>query len=181
MLGAMIDVTTPTPGWSLEGTVGDGVSSGVFPRCRAVVLACGDFLCVEPLRSFLGSQGLAGDYDLVCWPGGALALTTPDRPALLDAVAMACDLHRPSELFLVVHHDCDRVGGSVSFPGRQAETSTLDTALAMAAESATDRFPQLRLRLARLDLDGPCAVVDTLPGHDSLPDLDPGEPRTVRR
>jgi len=149
------------------GPDGDGISPSVFPGCRAVVLACTDVRFVEPLRSLLGSQGLAGDYDLVCWPGGALALTTPDRPALLDAVALAYDLHQPGELFLVVHHDCGRVGGSASFAGRQAETATLDTALAMAAESVAERFPQLRVRLARLDLDGTRAVINNFPGRDS--------------
>lgn len=53
-------------------------------RCRAVVLACVDSDAVEPLRSFLRSRDLTCDCDVVCWPGGALALTTPDRPALLD-------------------------------------------------------------------------------------------------
>jgi len=83
MIGAMTDVTTPTPGRLLKGTEGDVVSPGVLPGCQAVVLACIDVRFVEPLRSFLGSLGLAGDYDLVCWPGGALALTTPDRPVVL--------------------------------------------------------------------------------------------------
>ncbi len=175
----MTDVTTPTPGLLLEGAVGDGASPAVFPRCQAVVLACIDFRFIEPLRSLLESQGLTGDYDLVCWPGGALALTTPDRQALLDAVALACDFDRPSDLILVVHHDCDRVGGSATFPGRQAETTTLNTALAMAAESATERFPQLRVRLARLDLYGPCAVLDTRHGHSSPSDLDTRKPRTA--
>lgn len=163
MIGAMTDVTTPTPGRLLEGTEGYVVSPGVLPGCQAVVPACIDVRFIEPLRSFLGSLGLSGDYDLACWPGGALALTTPDRPAVLDAVALACDRDQPSELVLVVHHDCDRVGGSASFPGRQAETTTRNIALAMAAESATDRFPHLRVRVARLDLERPCAVIDTHP------------------
>lgn len=174
MIGAMTDVTTPTPGRLLEGTEGDVVSPRVLPGCQAVVLACTDVRFVEPLRGFLGSLGLAGDYDLVCWPGGALALTTPDRTAVLDAVALACDRDQPSELVLVVHHDCDGVGGSASFPGRQAETTTLNIALALAAESATDRFPQLRVRLAQLDLETPCAVIDTHPAHDSPAGSQPG-------
>ncbi len=131
MIGAMTHVTTPTPGSLLERNAGAGGSPGVFPRCRAV--------------------------------------------------ALACDLHRPSELFLVVHQDCGRVGGSATFPSPQAETATVDTALVMAAESATERFPQLRVRLARLDLDGPRAVINNLPGHDSPSDLDTCVPRTVRR
>ena len=176
----MTCMTTPTSGWLLEGTVGDGASPGGLPRCQAVVLACIDFRFIEPLRSFLEAQGLTDDYDLVCWPGGALALTTADRPALLDAVALACDSDRPSQLILVVHHDCDRVGGSATFPGRQAETTTLNIALAMAAESATERFPQLRVRMARLDLIGPSAVFETLPGHSSPSDLDTCKPRTKR-
>lgn len=97
------------------------------------------------------------------------------------AVVLACDLHQPSELFLVVHHDWGRVGGSASFPGRQAETATLDRALAMAAEAATERFPQLPVRLARLDLDGPRTVIDNLGASGSASDPDTSEPRTVRR
>lgn len=152
--------TGPEPS-SAEGRVDQPAAAG-FPRCRALAVSCIDFRFVEPLRQLLHSQGLAGDYDLVCWPGGALALTTADQPVLLDALALACELHQPTELYLIAHHDCGRVGGSASFAGRHAEIATLDTGLAMAAEATRERFPQLQVRLARLDLDRPRAVINSL-------------------
>ena len=124
------------------------------------MLACIDFRFVEPLHSFLGSRGLTRDFDLVSWPGGAVALGTADRAALLDAVALACDLHQPNELFLIVHHDCGRLGGSTSFAGHHAETATLETALDVALEVAAARFPNLDVHTIRLDLDGSPAFFD---------------------
>lgn len=90
-------------------------------RCRAMVLACTDVRADNLLHTRLASEGFADDYDLMSWPGGALALLTLDRPALLKAIAVECGLHRSSELLLVVHHDCHRLGGSSSFPGREME------------------------------------------------------------
>lgn len=161
----MSDTPMPTP---TTGHVHGEVSAGGFPpppalpRCQAVVLACIDFRFVEPLYAWLRSHGLAGDFDLVCWPGGAVALGTADRAPLLDAVALACDLHQPTELLLVVHHDCGRLGGSASFPGRYAETATLNTALEMAGEVAANRFPDLVIHTLRLDLDGRPSFLDSL-------------------
>ncbi len=133
-----------------------------FPRCQAVVVGCIDFRFVEPMLSFLGSRGLAGAFDLISWPGGAVALGTADRVASLDAVALACDLHQPSELILIVHHDCGRLGGSTRFAGRFAEIDTLAAALDIAREVAAARFPQLDIYAVRLDLGGSPACIDTL-------------------
>ena len=118
-----------------------GENAGALGQCRAVVVSCIDYRFVEPLRHFLADHRLTGTVDLIAWPGGAAALTTPDRDALVDAIGLAFDLHDPAEILLVAHHDCGRLGGSVCFPGRQAEIATLDTALAMAEEIVADRFP----------------------------------------
>lgn len=139
-----------------------------FPRCQAVVVGCIDFRFVEPQLNFLGSRGLAGDFDLISWPGGAVALGTADRVALLDAVALACDLHQPSELVLIVHHDCGRLGGSTSFAGRHAEIDTLDAALDIAREVAAARFPQLDIYAVRLDQVGSPTCIDALADRDHL-------------
>ena len=136
-----------------------------FPRCQAVVVGCIDLRFVEPQLNFLGSRGLAGDFDLISWPGGAVAA---DRVALLDAVALACDLHQPSELVLIVHHDCGRLGGSTSFAGRHAEIDTLDAALDMAREVAAARFPQLDIYAVRLDQVGSPTCIDALADRDHL-------------
>ena len=56
-----------------------------------------------------------------------------------EAIGLACSLHDPAEIVLVAHHDCGRLGGSAYFPGRQAEITALDTALAMAGETVADR------------------------------------------
>ena len=149
-----------------EENAGEFPPPPAFPRCQAVVLACIDFQFVEPLHRFLGSRGLVGDFDLVGWPGGAVALGTADRAALLDAVALACDLHQPNELFLIVHHDCGRLGGSTSFAGRHAETATLDTALEIAHEVTAARFPELDIHTVRLGLDGSPALTDSLSNRD---------------
>ncbi len=151
-----------------------GQNAGALGQCRAVVVSCIDYRFVEPLRRFLADQRLTGTVDLIAWPGGAAALTTPDRDAVVDAIGLACKLHGPAEILLVAHHDCGRLGGSVCFPGRQAEIATLDTALAIAAEIVADRFPALRIRLVRLDLDGPPAVVET-------PQLDPVDASQAHR
>lgn len=141
--------------------------AGALGGCRAVVVSCIDYRFVEPLRRFLADHRLTSTVDLIAWPGGAAALTTPDRDALVDTIGLACELHAPAEILLVAHHDCGRLGGSACFPGRQAEIATLDTALAMAAEIVADRFPALRVRLVRLDFDAPPAMVN-VPHRDSV-------------
>ena len=129
-------------------------------RCRAVVLSCMDYRFVEPLQRLLGAQGLAGAFDLVAWPGGAVSLTTRDRPLVTGAMTMACELHNPDEVILVAHHDCGRLGGSARFAGRQAEIATLETALAMAGEAVVDLLPDLPIQLIRLDHDGSVSLTD---------------------
>ncbi len=151
-----------------------GQDAGAFGQCRAVVVCCIDYRFVEPLRRFLADHRLTGTVDLIAWPGGAAALTTPDRDALVNAIGLAFELHDPAEILLVAHHDCGRLGGSACFPGRQAEIATLDTALAMAAEIVVDRFPAIRVRLVRLDLYGPPAVV-------KAPQLDPADVSPAHR
>lgn len=81
--GPMIDSTQPNAG-AVLGRPTTNPAEGGHPapaRCRAVVLACVDSDAVEPLRSLLSSRGLAGDCDLVCWPGGA---PRHGRPPLRD-------------------------------------------------------------------------------------------------
>ncbi len=150
-----------------------GQHTGPLGQCRAVVVSCIDYRFVEPLRRFLAGHRLTGAVDLIAWPGGAAALTTPDRDALVVAIGLACELHDPADILLVAHHDCGRLGGSACFPGRQAEIATLDTALAMAGEIVAGRFPALRVRLVRLDLDGPPAVVK-VPMRDPVDASDRG-------
>lgn len=55
---------------------------------------------------------------------------------------------------------------AVILRGRQAGNATLDSALAMDVEAATDRFSQLRVGLARLDFDGAREVIENIPGRD---------------
>jgi hypothetical protein len=132
-------------------------------RVRALILACSDPAAAEPLNVFLQNQHLTERCQLVHLPGGPLALATPDREAVLDECAMRVESYRPRELMLVVHHDCERFGGSQTFPGRHAEASSLENALAVAADIATRRFPGLQIRLARLDQRGTCSVTDHHP------------------
>ncbi|MEW6153397.1 MAG: carbonic anhydrase [Actinomycetota bacterium] len=128
-------------------------------QCQAVVLSCSDYRFVEPMRRFLARRGLTGTVDLIAWPGGAAALATPDRDAIIDTIRMACELDSPAEIVLVAHHDCDRLGGSACFAGPQAEIATLETALAIAGEVVAEQFPSLRLQLVRLDPNGPRTVI----------------------
>lgn len=121
------------------------------PRCRAVVLSCIDFRFVEPLRAFLDGEGLAGDADLIAWPGGAAGMSNEDAKALEWALELAAKLHKPSEFVLSVHHDCRRIGGSAAFSGREAEVAALHEALARAAEIVRARFPECAVRLVRID------------------------------
>ncbi|MFA5890284.1 MAG: carbonic anhydrase [Actinomycetota bacterium] len=121
------------------------------PRCRAVVLACIDFRFVEPLRRFLDDQGLTGDADLIGWPGGAAGMTTKDASSIEAALELAVALHEPSELILVAHHDCRRMGGSAAFPDQESENAMLHAALERAAEIVCGRFPSLAVRLIRID------------------------------
>lgn len=134
-------------------------------RCRAVVVTCIDYRFVEPLRDILADHGLTGAYDLLAWPGGAAAFTGPDREPLTEAIALARELHDPLEVILVAHHDCGRLGGSACFPGREAEIATLDTALAMAGAALAERFPELHMRLIRLDMDGACSIGTVSPAQ----------------
>ena len=135
--------------------------------CRAVAVSCIDYRFVEPLRRFFAADQLTGAVDLIAWPGGAAAIATPDREALVEAIGLACSLHEPAEILLVAHHDCGRLGGSAYFAGRHAEITALDTALAMAGETVADRFPTRRVRLVRLDLDGQPVVVN-VSGRDPV-------------
>ncbi len=129
-------------------------------RCEAVAVSCIDYPFIESLRQFLDAQVLTGTVDLIGWPGGAMALTTPDRDAVLDAIAFSYELHHPSSVVLVAHEDCDQLGGSACFAGPQAEIATLDTALTIAGEIVAKRFPTLRVQLVRLGRHARPVVVD---------------------
>lgn len=128
-------------------------------QCQAVVVSCIDYRFVEPSRHFLAGRGLTGAVDLIAWPGGAAALATPDRDAIIGTIRMACELHNPAEIVLVAHHDCGRLGGSACFAGPQAEIATLETALAIAGEVVAEQFPSLRQHLVRFDFNGPHTVI----------------------
>lgn len=141
---------------------------GGTPRCRAVAVTCIDYRFVEPLRRFLHAEGLAGSADLIAWPGGAVAMSTSDADVLMGALTLACSLHDPQEVILVAHHDCGRLGGSGSFPGREAEIAALETALEAASEIVARDFPTLRIRLVRFDEHGPVPV-DVLQGRSEEP------------
>ena len=134
-------------------------------QCQAVVVSCIDFRFVEPMRRFLAGRGLTGAVDIIAWPGGAAALATPDRDAIIDTIRMACELHNPAEIVLVAHHDCGRLGGSACFAGPQAEVATLETALAIAGKLVAEQFPTLRPHLVRFDFSGPRTVIESSRHH----------------
>lgn len=137
---------------------GQTEDTAVPAQCQAVVVSCIDFRFVEPIRRFLAERELTGAVDLIAWPGGAAALATPDRDAIIDSIRMACELHDPAEIVLVVHHDCGRLGGSACFAGPRAEIATLESALAIAGEIVAEQFPALRVHLVRFDFSGPSMV-----------------------
>lgn len=128
-------------------------------QCQAVVVSCSDYRSVEPVRRFLAGRGLTGTVDLIAWPGGAVALATADRDAIIATIRRTCESHRPTEIVLVAHHDCGRLGGSACFAGPQAEIATLETALTIAGEVVVEQFPSLRLHLVRFDSNGPRTVI----------------------
>lgn len=128
-------------------------------QCQAVVVSCSDYRSVEPMRRFLARRGLTGAVELIAWPGGAVALATADRNAIVDTIRRACELHSPAEIVLVAHHDCGRLGGSACFAGPQAEIATLETALAIAGEVVAEQFPSLRPHLVCFDFHGPRTVI----------------------
>lgn len=157
--------TLKTPWRASQGEDQGTAEPAPADRCRAVVVTCIDYRFVEPLGDLLSQHGLRGQYDLLAWPGGAAAFTSPDRQPLIKAIALARELHSPSEVILVAHHDCGRLGGSARFPGPQAEIATLETALTIAGETVAGHFPTLDVHLVRLEMEGARSVGSASPAR----------------
>lgn len=126
------------------------------------MLTCIDHRFVEPLRRLLQDSELIGAADVIGWPGGGIALLGEDQHAVIRTIDLACRLHRPQQAILTVHRDCGALGGSSAFPGPQAEISTLETSLSIAAETVADHFPTLGVRSVLFDEQGNFVIADDM-------------------
>jgi len=126
--------------------------------CRAVVSAGDTYRFVELPLPALGRHGLSGAHELPVCRGGAIALLTPDRGAILPALDSARKRHNPAQIVLVVHHDCEKLGGLGHFTGPLAELATLETALSVAGDLVADRHPQRRMRPVSVSRAGTSSV-----------------------
>ena len=153
-MGAGSDLPRGTPRKDSSGPTGAGTApppvafvSMPSPACRHVVLTCMDFRFVEPLHRFLEAEGIAGDEDLLSWPGGAACLSLADeRERALDALALARKLHGCERVLLVTHEDCMRLGGSAMYADDLAERDALAAHLRRAAGEVRASIPDLEPR-----------------------------------
>ena len=129
------------------------------PTCSHVVLACMDFRFVPTLTRFLEAEGIAGDADLLTWPGGGACLAIDEeREHALGALALAARLHGCDRVVLVSHEDCMRLGGSAAHADLDAEREALAGYLRRAAEEVRASIPALTPRTVVLRRSG--EVVD---------------------
>jgi hypothetical protein len=139
------DRSLPDPG-AADHDVSDLVGALISgPRTRrksgtrhAVILGCSDLEFQRPLREFMVSEGLVDRADLVLWPGGAGALTGPEAQILIDVMAGARDVERPSRVLLLAHEGChawtafDRVGTDLFDNVRDVRDRRMRTAATVA-------------------------------------------------
>lgn len=121
--------------------------------CRAVVISCIDFRFFPWLEAFLRSERLHGAADVICWPGGALALTAHEGNSVREALAVSMRLHNPSQAILVAHEDCgwlkDREGD------RDMKDLLRDAAQGIAAGFALES-----VRLVIIEMDGKTRTIN---------------------
>ena len=131
------------------------------PACGSVVLTCMDFRFVEILRAFLEREGIAGDADVLSWPGGAACLALDDeREHALRGLALARRVHGCDRVVLAVHEDCLRLGGSAAHGDPAAETAALRDHLWTAAREVRESVPGLEPRLVILRSSGAVDELD---------------------
>ena len=151
-----IAAAPPAPGGPI-GAVAATVASAVMPTptCTHVVLACMDFRFVPTLTRFLEAEGIAGDADLLAWPGGGACLAIDEeREHALAALALATRLHRCERVLLVSHEDCMRLGGSAAHADPAAERAALADYLRRAVEEVRASIPALTPRTVVLQRSG---------------------------
>jgi hypothetical protein len=120
-----------------------------------------DFRFVEVLRAFLDREGMAGDVDVLSWPGGAACLAIDDeREHALQALALARRVHRCDKVVLAVHEDCLRLGGSAAHRDAAAEATVLRDHLRAAAREVRASIPGLEPRLVILRASGAVDELD---------------------
>jgi hypothetical protein len=125
------------------------------PTCTHVVLACMDFRFVRTLTRFLEAEGIAGDADLLTWPGGGACLALDEeREHALEALALAARLHGCERVVLVSHEDCMRLGGSAAHADLAAEREALAGYLRRGAEEVRASIPSLKPRTVVLRHSG---------------------------
>lgn len=82
-------------------------------RRQSLVLACSDHRFQEPLRDLMASQGLLREAEVVLWPGGAAALTSPEGDVILEVMSLAVGAEPPRRIVLVAHQGCHVRGAFV--------------------------------------------------------------------
>jgi hypothetical protein len=117
--------------------------------CRAVILTCVDFRFVGWLDEFLHAEGLMGAADVIAWPGGGAALALAGGDVIGDALALSLRLHGPEEMILAAHEECGRLKDAEG----QGSMGPHELLLAAGA-GARSRFPDTKVRLVMLNLDG---------------------------
>ena len=125
------------------------------PTCSHIVLTCMDFRFVGMLHRLLEAEGIAGDADLLAWPGGPACLALDEeREHAVAALALAADLHGCRQVLLVAHEDCMRLGGSAAHADAEAEAGALAGYLRRAADEVRASIPALEPRAIVLRRSG---------------------------
>lgn len=125
--------------------------------CSALIIHCMDFRLGPHISSWLESQGLLGDCDIVGFAGAAKNFTDEStRDNLLKHIELSVSLHSITKVILMNHTDCGAYGGRSAFASREEEDDAHKSALQEGERVISEKWPQLdvELKIAQVEPDG---------------------------
>ncbi|OGK11610.1 hypothetical protein A2954_06690 [Candidatus Roizmanbacteria bacterium RIFCSPLOWO2_01_FULL_37_12] len=110
--------------------------------CNALIVSCIDFRFQKFIQKWLAKNFKNKTYDYVGFAG-----STKDLKTILKQLDVSVRLHKIKQAVLIHHEDCGAYGKD-STPDRHAKD------LLTAKKTVQKKYPQLRLALYYIHLDG---------------------------
>lgn len=117
--------------------------------CTTLLIRCIDFRLTKPIHTWLESQGLSDQCDVVSWAGSAQNLSNGLDQAqdILGQIKLAKKLHQIERVIIMNHGDCGAYGGRSAFDTEDHELSQHRADLNEARKKILAEIPEIQVRL----------------------------------
>ena len=113
--------------------------------CRAALLKCMDFRLGSAVATYLQTNGLADDADIISVAGAAQDIVQNPEGYVMNQITLSVQLHSINTLYLMHHSDCGAYGGAGKFETKEAEKEMHLSEMNKAVEIINATFPELNV------------------------------------